>query len=360
MPVCPRALKNLVIHSSFHDMVVDERIRLLFPRILGFVAIGTVMGAGYGYEASIAAGAGLRGLIRGALTGMLIGVAVSSLSVFVLQAPGTRLARASFMVTVAVRALVYLVIFLAAIAVGQLLVPNHPPDRPVSISGNDVLFCFGATFVVSFLFEVNSLLGPNVLLSFVTGRYHRPQVEQRVFLIMDMKNSTAAAERLGEVDFHRLLNRLVTDLSGPIALHDGQIHKYVGDELIATWPLARGLKDATCVRACFAALARLVARGADYEREFGAMPQVRASLHCGPVVVGEMGSVKKEIALLGDTLNTAARLVDACRDSGDQVIASADLLDRLVLPQGVAARSLGLTRLRGKEQPVGLCALARP
>ena len=70
---------------------------------------------------------------------------------------------------------------------------------------------------------------------------------------MDMKNSTAAAERLGEVDFHRLLNRLVTDLSGPIVLRDGQIHRYVGDELIATWPLARGLRNATCVRACFAA-----------------------------------------------------------------------------------------------------------
>jgi adenylate cyclase len=340
-------------------MVADERIRLLFPRILSFVVIGAAIGAGYGYETSIPDAAGLRGLIRGALTGVLIGAAVSSLSAFVLQAPGTRLARASFMVTVAVRSLVYLVVFLAAIAVGQFLVPNHPPARPVSISRDDVLFCFGATFVVSFLFEVNSLLGQNVLLSFTTGRYHRPRVEQRVFLIMDMKNSTAAAERLGEVDFHRLLNRLVTDLSGPIVLRDGQIHKYVGDELIATWPLARGLRNATCVRACFAALARLVAHGADYEREFGTAAQVRASLHCGPVVVGEMGSVKKEIALSGDTLNTAARLVDVCRDSDESVIASADLLDRLVLPPDVAARSLGFIRLRGKEQAIGLCALAQ-
>jgi adenylate cyclase len=338
-------------------MVVDERIRLLFPRILSFVAIGAAIGAGYGFETSIATAAGLRGLIRGALAGALIGAAVSALSAFVLQAPNTR--RAPFVVTVVVRSLAYLVIFLAAIAIAQFLVPNHPPERPVSISRDDVLFCFGATFVVSFLFEVNSLLGQNVLLSFVTGRYHRPRVEQRVFLIMDLKNSTSAAERLGEVDFHRLLNRLMTDLSGPIVLRDGQIHKYVGDELIATWPLARGLKDATCVRACFAALARLVAHGADYEREFGSTAQVRASLHCGPVVVGEMGSVKKEIALLGDTLNTAARLVDACRDSGESVIASADLLDRLVLPPGVVARSLGLIRLRGKEQAIGLCALTR-
>jgi len=340
-------------------MVVDERLRLLFPRILGFVVISAVIGAGYGYETAVAGAAGLRGLIRGAMTGVLIGAAGSSLDAFVLQASGARLVSASFMVTVAVRSLAYLVIFLVAIAVGQLLVPNHPPARPVSISRDDVLFCFVVTFVVSFVFEVNSLLGQNVLVSFVTGRYHRPRVEKRVFLIMDMKHSTAAAERLGEVEFHRLLDRLMTDLSGPIVLRAGQIHKYVGDELIATWPLARGLKDVNCVRACFAALARLVARAEDYEREFGMAVQVRASLHCGPVVVGEMGSVKKEIALLGDTLNTAARLLDVCRDSGESVIASTELLDRLVLPLGIATRSLGLIRLRGKEQAIRLCALTQ-
>lgn len=194
----------------------------------------------------------------------------------ILRAPGTRLARASFPLTVVVTSLVYFVVFLAAIAVGQLLIPNHPPARPVNISRADVLFCFGATFVLTFLFEMNNLLGPNVLLSFVTGRYHRPQVEQRVFLIMDMKNSTAAAERLGEVEFHRLLNRLVTDLVDPIVLHGGEVYKYVGDELIATWPLARGLKAATCVRACFAALARLGAHAPDYKHEFGTTVQVPA------------------------------------------------------------------------------------
>jgi adenylate cyclase len=128
-------------------MVVDERIRLLYPRILSFAVISAAIGAGYGYEASVATAAGLRGLIRGGLTGLLIGATVSSIIAFFLQAPGNRLDRASFMVTVVVRSLVYLVIFLAAIAVGQLLVPNHPPARPVSISRGDLLFCFGVTFV---------------------------------------------------------------------------------------------------------------------------------------------------------------------------------------------------------------------
>jgi hypothetical protein len=39
---------------------------------------------------------------------------------------------------------------------------------------------------------------------------------------------------------------------------------------------------ATCVRACFAALARLVEHGGDYERDFRTAVQVRTSLHCGP------------------------------------------------------------------------------
>lgn len=65
-----------------------------------------------------------------------------------------------------------------------------------------------------------------------------------------------------------------------------------------------------------------------------------------PVVIGEMGSVKKEIALIGDTLNTAARVVDACRDSGERVISTAVLLQQLVLPPGIAARALGAIQLR--------------
>jgi adenylate cyclase len=68
-------------------MVDDERIRLLLPRILSFVLIGAALGAGYGYESSIADAAGLRGLIRGTLAGVLIGAASVSLTVFIFEAP---------------------------------------------------------------------------------------------------------------------------------------------------------------------------------------------------------------------------------------------------------------------------------
>ncbi len=335
-------------------MANDDRVRLALPGIINLTVIAAVAGAIYGYATGDQA---LQGIPRGALTGALIGSVTSSLDAFVLQAPGAPLTRAPFLINVGVRSLVYLVVFLAAIAVGHWLLPNSPKDKVFDFSRDDILFCFAVTFVVSFLLEVNSLLGQNVLFTYATGRYHRPRVEQRIFLFIDMKGSTAAAEQLGEIDFHRLLNRFVTDLTASIVLREGQIHKYVGDELIATWPLATGLKDARCLGACFGAIARLDELAPVYQRDFGRRVEIRAGLHCGPVVVGEMGSVKKEIALIGDTLNTTARIVDVCRDSGQQVIASAALLDQLTLPSGIAARALGPTTLRGKKGALDLFVL---
>jgi adenylate cyclase len=337
-------------------MALDDRIRTALPGIVNFALIAAVAGAAYA-GATAPADHGLLGAARGALTGALIGGTASALDELVLLAPGAPLTRAPFLLNVGARSLAYLAVFLLAIATGHWLLPNSPKDHVFDFSRDDLLFCFAATFVVSFLQEVNSLLGQNVLLTYVTGRYHRARVEQRIFLFIDMKNSTAAAERLGEVDFHRLLNRFVTDLTGPIVLQEGQIHKYVGDELIATWPLAAGLKDARCLRACFGAIARLDEVAPAYQRDFGQRVEIRASLHCGPVVVGEMGTVKKEIALIGDTLNTAARIVDACRDGGERVMASALLLDQLALPPGIAARARGPVRLRGKETALDLVAL---
>jgi adenylate cyclase len=91
-----------------------------------------------------------------------------------------------------------------------------------------------------------------------------------------------------------------------VAEAGGEIHKYVGDEVIATWRLAPGANQFDCVRACFGAFDRIDAQRSAYERDFGLVPDFRAGLHCGPVAVGELGYLKKEIALIGDTMNAAS------------------------------------------------------
>jgi len=58
-------------------------------------------------------------------------------------------------------------------------------------------------------------------------------------------------------------------------------------------------------------------------------------------------------------MNTTARLQEACRDTGQRILASAALVNRLAaLPPGIAKRSIGRLRLRGKENETEIYALA--
>lgn len=206
---------------------------------------------------------------------------------------------------------------------------------------------------------VNELLGPGVLFAFVAGKYHQPRHEERALLFIDMRASTAAAEALGEARFLDLLNAFFADISDVIVDEGGEIHKYVGDEVIATWRLGAG-KPPRCLEACAGAYRRLEARTEFYQAEFGLRPDFRAALHAGAVVVGELGSHKKEIALIGDAMNTAARLQDACRQTGVAMLASAAALERIApAPAGARIRPLAALPLRGKEAPVEVVALER-
>ncbi len=299
----------------------------------------------------------IHNMARGAMTGAVIAVILTTFDGFVLNAPlGAPLRRAPFAVHVAIKTIIYLAVILFALKLGHDLLPS--PGETGSESG-DVLFSLAAAFVFVFILDVNGLLGQNVLINFVTGRYYAPRLESRVFLLIDMEGSTGFAERLGPLAFHRLVNRFIDDLTQPIVAARGEIHRYVGDELIATWKLDEGIVDGRCIAACFAAIDQLARRAPDYRREFGAAVTVRAGLHCGPVVTGEMGSVKREIVFLGDTVNTAARIQELCRQTGDRVLASADLIDRLELPRAIAKRSLGDLRLRGKGADLALYALTK-
>jgi adenylate cyclase len=331
-----------------------------FRIILWSTVAAAAIGASYSEMQAWQRGAqalDVHGMARGALTGAVIGVLLTTFDAFVLNAPvSAPLRRAPFAVHVAIKTIVYLGVILFALKLGHDLLPA--PGENGSENG-DIVFSLAAAFVFVFILDVNGLLGQNVLINFVTGRYYAPRLESRVFLLIDMVGSTGFAERLGPLAFHRLVSRFIDDLTQPIVAARGEIHRYIGDELIATWKLKEGIADSRCIVACFAAIDQLAKRAPDYKREFGAAVTVRAGLHCGPVVTGEMGSVKREIVFLGDTVNTAARIQELCRETGDRVLASADLIDRLQLPPGIAKRSLGDLRLRGKGADLALYALTK-
>jgi adenylate cyclase len=317
-------------------------------RFISIVIAGVLIGALYGDVHH-----GTPGI--GATVGGSIGAALFALERFVLRRnAGGFLGRLPFLHYLALRSLLY---------AGVILIINAIADRLMSgqfmvVGSLDFLFSLALVVAGNLLFSVNDLLGPGTLFAFAAGRYYEPRIEERALLFIDMRSSTAIAERLGELGFLNLLNRFIVDLSLAIAEAEGEIHKYVGDEVIATWRLAPGMNESACVRACFAALDRLRKEAPAYEREFGLVADFRAGLHCGPVAVGELGYLKKEIALIGDTMNTAARIQQTCRETDNRVLASSALLDRLAtLPPGVTQRRLGALEMRGKERALELHVL---
>ena len=133
----------------------------------------------------------------------------------------------------------------------------------------------------------------------------------------------------------------------------------MGDEIILTWEDRRGLNDATCVRCMLAIQEALRQARQQYLDEFGVAPSTWAGMHIGPVVTGDVGTIKHEIVHLGDTLNVAARIEEACREFDRTFLASADIVDAVDLPDTVTAERLGHIELRGIGSTVELVALSR-
>jgi adenylate cyclase len=251
------------------------------------------------------------------------------------------------------------VIIIAALVVVPSVYSGEEPSpfRPGMVS--DILFSIAATFVFVSLSSIAQLIGPNVLVSLLTGRYYHPREEQRIVLFLDLVGSTAIAERIGNVRFHALLSETFTRLSGVVTDFGGEVYRYVGDALIATWPLGTPQDNARPISCLFACRAALAAASADLLRRHGHVPGFRASIHSGPLVAGEIGGFKREIALLGEAMNTAARLEQACRSTGRDLLASKPLLDRTVVRAGIVVTSIGSHLLRGKSERLELFAFER-
>ncbi len=326
---------------------------------LWIVALSAALGALYGHAVAAAYGeARPLDAVRGVITGGFISVPLGALELFVLRSErGAAFRRLPFLAALALRSAIYAAVILLGLALRGWLVP---PLVGTSVDARSVAFSLSLGIAFNLLISVNQLLGPGVLFAFAAGRYRRPRREERVLLFIDLEASTAAAERLGEPRYLVLLNRFIGDVSEAILAEGGEIHKYVGDEVMATWKTGARLDAARAVRACFAALERLAALAPRYERDFGLRANFRAGLHCGAVAIGELGSVKQEIALSGDGMNTAARIQQACREPCHRVLASAALMERLAAPPpGIVACSVGEVWLRGKEAPLALFALRR-
>ena len=319
------------------------------------------IGVAYRYLWDDPSQANVANYIRSGVHGM--GLAASGLgaNLYFNSRLSGQLRRWPILAEIALRAVV-MAIAVSLIAVGlQVVLYDRPPqgtwfsiDIPRIVA---ITFAFSVLFGA--IFELARLIGGRTLLNVILGRYRHPTREERVLMFLDLSGSTSLAEALGEVRMQELLTRFSFDIDGPIVAYGGEVHAYVGDEVIVTWPLTARISAGHCID-CFFAVADRIAEQADYyHRKFGSVPQFRAALHAGPVVISECGDSHRQIAYFGDTLNVTARLQELGKEVGRPLLVSADLLSRVRAGPHLSVEALGGAALRGRLAAVEVFAVER-
>ncbi len=211
--------------------------------------------------------------------------------------------------------------------------------------------------LTNFILEINKKFGYGNLWKTVIGKYHKPRVENRVFMFLDLKGSTTIAEELGHELYSNLIQNCFYDLTDVVIKYNAQIYQYVGDEVILTWPINDGLKKLNCINFFFAYQEKLLSRKEYYNKKFGLLPEFKAGLEMGNVTVAEIGEIKREIAYHGDVLNTAARIEGKCNEYGKSVLVSENIAIAVEKISNVKLDIIGDIQLKGKEKFVKIYAV---
>jgi adenylate cyclase len=312
-----------------------------------------------------------RQLLTGVLTSIMAGIVSGSTLVWV---NGTLFRKRPFYYSMLVTAIMYLAVFGMIMVINVFVIARFYRGADASfdqmfwtifefVTDITVVLYFilwgFITLATLFFLQVNDKFGPGILIKFLRGQYHSPKDEQRVFMFLDLRSSTSIAERIGHHEYFNLLRDLFAEITPIILKYQGEIYQYVGDEVVISWPLKKGLNNANCVR-CFLEVEEYLNELAPYYlKDYGCSPEFKAGLHFGQVTAGEVGVIKKDIVYSGDVLNTAARIQAQCNQYKVNLLLSDELYHLLDHQNQFELISIGSIELRGKVEKVPLSTLKR-
>lgn len=176
-----------------------------------------------------------------------------------------------------------------------------------------------------------------------------PAAERRVVTVLfgDLSDFTSWSEDLDPERVGAVTDRVLAALAGAVKAFGGHVDKLTGDGIMAVFgaPVAHEDDAERAVRAALS-MQRAVRRVLDDERGGGAPLGLRVGLNTGDVVAGIQAAI--EYTVIGDTVNTAARLADAAAIGTVYAGAGTAAVTRHV----VSWRALRPLRLKGKREPV--------
>ncbi len=217
-----------------------------------------------------------------------------------------------------------------------------------------ILYIVMASFAFSFIKIATEKFGKGVFLKMLMGKYKNPQEEKRIFMFLDLKDSTTIAENLGHFKYSQFIQDCFYDLNEVVPKYDAEIYQYVGDEAVLSWPYKKGLANNNCVDLFFAFQQKKQSKSQYYLDKYGIVPEFKAGLHGGVLMVTEVGVIKKEIAYHGDVINTSARIQAECNKHHVLLLISEKLLQDLRISTHLSTKFLGSVLLKGKQKKVNI------
>lgn len=204
-----------------------------------------------------------------------------------------------------------------------------------------IIYALTITTIFIFVFQISKKMGNGILWNFVSGKYHKPREEERIFMFMDITNSTSLAEDLGDIEYNKLLNDFFFDITESIITNYGEIYRYVGDEVAVTWRPHKGLKNAHCIRTFFDAKKAIHLNREKYIKSYGLVPTFTAGYHIGKVIVGEIGEVKSQISFIGNVMYETTEIEKNCKKVEVDNLVSESLINLIELPLIYVSNNVG-------------------
>ena len=211
-------------------------------------------------------------------------------------------------------------------------------------------------FIVTQLYvEINDKYAPGVFIDILLGKYISPKIENRIVMFIDLKDSTPIAEKLGHHQYFLFIREFIYRVSIALIEHGGIIYQYVGDEIVVSWKYSKkNIKQ--CLTALIEARKNIQKKNDRFRTRYSVTPEFHVGINIGDVTVGEIGVIKKDLAMSGDTMNTAARLRSACAELNEKFIVSKEFAEKCNLKDWQMV-SLGVVELKGKADGVEVFAL---
>jgi adenylate cyclase len=306
-------------------------------------------------------------LFRFALIFGIIGFIITGTLIFFLKPAFNHLPLwLSLVIKLGITLLLYLVIAFVLLMIYYVLLYNGNFEQylnsfftKILITRTYIIFMvdMGLMTLLSMIFlEVSDSYGPGMFWNILVGEYHNPKIENRIFIFLDINESTTIAEKLGHEEYFRMLRRFYADLTLPVVANDGEIYQYVGDEIVVSWPNTpeNKIKALKFIRNTHYLIERN--RG-KYLKRFTKVPNFKAGVHAGEVTVGFVGVIKRVLIYCGDTLNTTARIRSMCHDLNKPYILSEDFMMDFYQPHGYEIDPIGEIELRGRLEPTKLFSM---